>query len=266
VVASTNVWGNIAETVGGTQAQVTSLISSPDQDPHSFTASARDELAVTKADVVIENGGGYDDFMDALTSAGDAHPTVINAVDVSARRSHSGSGFNEHVWYDLPTAERMARRMATAFARADPRLGTEYHRNAAAFTDDVDRLIHREALLKERLGGVAVAVTEPVPGYMLDAIGADNLTPAQFSAAVEEDGDVSVSTLDQTLSLLTDHRVAALVYNTQTSDPLTERVKAAAADAGVPVVAVTETLPSGMGYVTWMSDNLDHLVSALSSS
>jgi zinc/manganese transport system substrate-binding protein len=112
---------------------------------------------------------------------------------------------------------------------------------------------------------VGVAITEPVPLYMLDAIGVVNETPAAFSAAVEQGGEVSVSTLDRTLALLSGHQVAALVYNEQTTDPLTERVKSAAGEAGVPVVAVTETLPDSLHYATWMAANLDRLDTALSS-
>jgi zinc/manganese transport system substrate-binding protein len=244
---------------------VTSLLSSPAQDPHEYIASARDELAVSKADVVIENGGGYDDFVDRLIEAGDARPAVINAVDVSGLSSPDGRELNEHVWYDLPTAQRVARRMAAAFGEADPARAAEYHRNAASFDSSVERLVHREAILERRYDGVRVATTEPVAGHMLAAIGAIDETPAQFSAAVEEGNDVSVAALDDTLTLLSDHRVAALVYNAQTSDPLTDRAKAAAVDSGVPVVAVSETLPTTDSYVSWMAENLDHLETALSN-
>jgi zinc/manganese transport system substrate-binding protein len=266
VVASTDVWGDIAATVGGRRVSVTSLVTSPDQDPHSYTASARDELAVSKADVVVENGGGYDDFMRQLAAAVKADPTVVDAVDVSGLTSQrGGSEPNEHVWYDLPAAERVARAMATAFGKVDPAHAASYASNARSFDSAVDRLIRREAVLARELGGVGVAVTEPVPLYMLDAIGVRNETPAAFSRAVEEGGDVSVATLDTTLGLLTGHRVAALVVNEQTTDPFTERLKAAAAAAGVPVVGVTETLPDDLHYLAWMARNLDHLDTALSA-
>jgi zinc/manganese transport system substrate-binding protein len=264
VVASTDVWGDIAATVGGPKVQVTSLVTSPDQDPHTFTASARDELAVSKADVVIENGGGYDDFMSSLLSALSSEPTVIDAVDVSGHGADGGE-LNEHVWYDLSTAEKVAHAMADAFGAVDHAHASYYAANARTFGSRVDRLIHRETILERRLGGVGVAITEPVPLYMLDAIGLVDETPAAFSAAVEEGGEVSVSTLDTTLALLSGHQVAALVYNEQTTDPLTERVKSAAGEAGVPVVAVTETLPDSLHYATWMAANLDRLDIALSS-
>jgi zinc/manganese transport system substrate-binding protein len=263
VVASTDVWGDIAATVGGQKVFVTSLVRSPDQDPHNYTASARDELAVSKADVVVENGGGYDDFMRQLVAAAKADPAVIDAVAVSGLTGPDGVP-NEHVWYDLDAAEKVARSMAAAFEKVDPAHAAYYASNARSFDSAVDRLIRREADLKRTVRGVGVAVTEPVPVYMLDAIGVADETPAAFSRAVEEGGDVSVATLDTTLGLLTGHRVAALVVNEQTTDPFTERVRAAATSAGVPVVGVTETLPADVHYAAWMAHNLDHLDTALS--
>jgi zinc/manganese transport system substrate-binding protein len=264
-VASTDVWGDIAATVGGPDVQVTSFIDSSGQDPHSFTPSARDELAVSKADVVIENGGGYDDFMHQLLDAGHGDPTVLDAVEISGLGHPSSAAANEHVWYDLPTAVKVASRMASAFAAADPSHRAVYRRNATRFDSAVDTLIKREATMKRRFEGTRIAVTEPVPLYMTEAIGAVNETPEQFSAAVEGGGDVSVSGLDQMLTLLKDHTVAALVYNDQTSGALTGQVESAAEDAGVPVVAVAETLPDHAHYVSWMAGNLDHLDTALST-
>jgi zinc/manganese transport system substrate-binding protein len=158
----------------------------------------------------------------------------------------------------------MARRMAAAFGEADPARASEYHRNAARFESSVEPLVDREAIFKRRHDGVPVAMTEPVAGYMLDAIGAIDEAPAQFSAAVEEGNDISVAALDDMLRLLSDHQVVALVYNAQTSDPLTERAKTAALESEVPVVAVSETLPDRTQYATWMADNLAHLEIALS--
>lgn len=265
VVSSTNVWGDIAATVGGTHVQVTSFISSPAQDPHSFESNSRSVLAVAQADVVIENGGGYDDFMGRLLDASKASPTVLDAVAISGVSAADGDTVNEHVWYDLPTVEKVSARIAAAFVKADPGHAGDYRNNVRVFTDSLDALIAREATMRRSLAGVGVGVTEPVPLSMLEAIGADNVTPEQFSAAVEEGNDVAVSVLNETLTLYSDHRVAALVYNEQTSGPVTEQVKQAAVDAGIPVVPVTETLPDGVHYLTWMGENLDALDKALST-
>lgn len=83
VVASTNVYGQLAAQVGGDRVSVTSIITSDSQDPHSYEATARDQLAVDRAQLVIENGGGYDHFMDVLLEGAGGDPEVITAVEFS---------------------------------------------------------------------------------------------------------------------------------------------------------------------------------------
>jgi zinc/manganese transport system substrate-binding protein len=266
VVASTNVYANVADAVGGDLVQASSFISSPDQDPHSYEASTRNIVTVSEADVVIENGGGYDDFMDQLLDGATGDPTVLNVVDISGHTAPAGGELNEHVWYDFATMQKLATSLAAALGDTDPAHASRYRHNAEAFNADVQQLIDRESALEHAVHGKPVGITEPVPGYLLDALGLENLTPAAFSEAVEEGEDVSVSVLDQALSLYSDHQVDALVYNEQTSGPITDQVKQQAEDAGIPVVPVTETLPDGEDYVTWMKSNLDRLRQALTAS
>ncbi|MCW2676802.1 MAG: ABC-type metal ion transport system [Modestobacter sp.] len=268
VVASTNVYGGIASAVGGPGVEVTSIIDDPSADPHSFEANARTQLAVSKADVVVENGGGYDDFLDTLISSTGTDATVVNAVDVSGRSAAAeaaGEQLNEHVWYDFPTVEKVAGAIAAALGKADPGGAGGYSANAAAFTRRIDGLIAAEEQARPATQGVGVVVTEPVPGYLLDALGAVDRTPREFSAAIEEGGDVSPSVLRQTLDLFSSGQVSALVYNEQTTGPQTDQVVDAAKRAGVAVVPVAETLPAGEDYVAWMQRNLDAVVAALST-
>jgi zinc/manganese transport system substrate-binding protein len=266
VVASTNVYADIATVVGGNLVQASSFISSPDQDPHSYEANTRNIVTVSNADVVIENGGGYDDFMDQLLDGASGDPIVLDVVDISGHAAPAGGELNEHVWYDFPTIQKLATQLADALGQADSEHASTYRDNAETFNADVQKLIDRESALARTVGGDPVGITEPVPGYLLDALGLENLTPGAFSEAIEEGEDVSVSVLDQTLSLYSDHQVDALVYNEQTSGPITEQVKQEAEDAGIPVVPVTETLPDGETYVTWMKSNLDRLRQALTAS
>jgi len=264
VVASTNVWGDLAATVGGDQVDVTSLISSPDADPHEYEASTRNQLALSKAAIVIENGGGYDDFIDRmLTTAKNTSATVINAVDISGYTAADGEELNEHVWYDFPTVKKVVDAIAEALGTADAAHQDTYTANAQALHTKLDELVQTEADLKASDNGKSVAITEPVPLYMLDAIGLVNKTPEEFSEAIEEGDDVPAAVLNDTLTLFTDKSVDLLAYNEQTTGPQTDAVLKAAQDNGVPVVGVTETLPEGKDYVTWMSDNLSAIGDAL---
>jgi zinc/manganese transport system substrate-binding protein len=264
VVASIDVYGDLAGTIGGDRVRVTSVIDDPSADPHSYEASVRTQLAVSQADLVIENGGGYDDFMQTLLSATDATATVLNAVD-AAGLDAGAAGFNEHVWYDLPAMSALAGQVADALSRVDPAGADTYAANAAQLERGIEALVAREESARATTQGAGVATTEPVPGHLLDALGAENRTPAEFSAAVESGGDVAPEVLQQTLALFSSGSVRALVYNEQTSGPDTERVLHAAEVAGVAVVPVTETLPEGEHYLSWMGANLDAVVAALSA-
>jgi zinc/manganese transport system substrate-binding protein len=264
VVASTNVYGDLARAVGGDRVQVTSVIDDPSADPHSYEASVRTQLAVSEADLVIDNGGGYDDFMATLLSATDADPTLLTAVEV-AGLDPDAEGFNEHVWYDLPAMSELAGRIADALGAVDPDGAEGYAANATALQDGIAGLVAREEQARAATDGAGVAVTEPVPGYLLDALGTRDRTPAEFSEAIEEGSDVSPATLRDTLDLFATGQVEALVYNAQTSGPETEQVLDAARAAGTAVVPVTETLPDGEDYLSWMGGNLDAVVAALSA-
>jgi zinc/manganese transport system substrate-binding protein len=266
VVASTNVWADVAEQVAGDRAghevTVKAIIADAAADPHSYEVSTRDELAIKRADVIIQNGGGYDPFVATMRSAADAKGTVLDAVRVSGHEKVDGE-LNEHVWYDFPAVAKVAGRLAELLAAKDPAGARTFRANARAFGAKLRGLEAREAAVKARFHGTGVAITEPVPAYLLDACGLVDRTPPAFSKAVEDEQDVSVRVVRQTHALFEEHQVRLLVYNAQTSGPQTEKVEQAAKDNAIAVVPVTETLPTGKDYLTWMSDTLTALNSAL---
>ncbi|MER6526232.1 zinc ABC transporter substrate-binding protein [Streptomyces sp. NPDC001508] len=263
VIASTNVWGDVVEQIGGDHVDVTSIISDPDQDPHSFEADTQNQLALSKAKIVVENGGGYDDFVDRMLKSSNSSAEVINAVKVSGKTAPKGGELNEHVWYDFPTVATIADSIATALGKADPADAAVFTKNAETFKTKLTPLESKEAQIKKEHGGEGIGITEPVPLYMTEASGLVNKTPAEFSEAIEEGSDVSAKVLQETLALYTGKQVKALVYNAQTSGPQTEKVENAAKTAGIAVVPVTETLPKGKDYLGWMTANVDALASAL---
>ncbi|MGW0465113.1 metal ABC transporter solute-binding protein, Zn/Mn family [Streptomyces sp. NPDC003027] len=264
VVASTNVYGDVVRQIGGDKVRIVSIISDPAQDPHSYEASTRNQLELAEAEVVVENGGGYDDFVGRmLRGSGNSSAQVVNAVQVSGKSPDAAGEFNEHVWYDLPTMVRLGDRIADALAKAAPADGAAFRKNAQLFEEKITALQERTHRINARHAGTAVAVTEPVPLYLTEACGLVNKTPADFSEAIEEGDEVSPRSLRATIALLTGERVQALVSNEQTAGPQTEKVEKAAADNGVPVVPVTETLPEGQDYIGWMASNVDALARAL---
>lgn len=263
VVASTNAWGDVAATIGGDRVQVTSFINSPSQDPHEYEPSVRNQLAVKNSGVVIENGGGYDDFMTKMVDSVGEPNTVLNAVEISGKTAPAGGDLNEHVWYDFPTVLKVAGAIKNKLASLDPQHANTFETNLSKFTAQIKTLQEQADAVKAKHAGAPVAITEPVPGYLLEACGLVNKTPEEFSAAIEEGNDVSVGLLNQTLKLFTGHQVDALVYNEQTTGPITQKVLDTAKDSNVPVVPVTETMPPGATYVSWMKNQLTALSDAL---
>jgi len=291
IVASTNVYGSIAEAIGGDLVTVTSIITSAAQDPHSYEASAQDQLALSKTDLVIENGGGYDPFIDTLLSASSSEAPVVNASEASGllegdahehdddastsstdsaaeeEEGHEGhdhiEGFNEHVWYSFHGVEHVAEEIAHQLSELDADNAATYEANFTAFTGEIEALEARAEALHADTEGMGAAITEPVPLYLLEAAGFTNRTPEEFSEAIEEGTDVAPAVLAQTLALFGSGSVSLLAYNSQTASNETEEVRAAAEENGVAVVEFTETMPDGADYVSWMTDNLSAISAAV---
>jgi zinc/manganese transport system substrate-binding protein len=270
VVTSTNVYGDIvtqlAAGLAANRLAVSSVISDPAADPHSYEASTRTELALSHADVIIENGGGYDDFIDTMRHAVGHRATLINVVKLSGRHASGNTELNEHVWYDLPTVAKLVDRVVAVLSEKDARDAATFQANAARFRTKLEGLQRTEATVKAQHAGEGVAITEPVPLYLLEACGLVNRTPAQFSRAIENGTDAAPRALRQTLALFKHRQVRLLAYNEQTSSPLTAAVLAAAKAHHVPVVPVTETLPEHLTYLAWMGGVLNAVRAALTSS
>ncbi|RWZ51103.1 metal ABC transporter substrate-binding protein [Labedella phragmitis] len=296
IVASTNVYGDIAATIGGDVVEVTSIIDSGAKDPHSYEATAQDQLAVSNAALVIENGGGYDPFVDTLVDAAGAEDLVVlNASELSglipgeestahaddehaegeghAEDEHAEGeehaehdhieGFNEHVWYSIDAMDALAHEIAHELGEIDPGNAETFEANYEAFAEDLGTVTAAADAVAAEHDGDGVAITEPVPLYLLESAGFVNVTPDAFSEAIEEGTDVSPAVLAETLDLFESGEVALLAYNAQTTGPETERVLEAAEGASVPVVDFTETLPEGDDYVGWMTANLEAVTDAI---
>ena len=262
--------------------RVESIITRTSQDPHSYEATTQDKLAVSKAELLVENGGGYDGFIHKLADdTGLDHGRVLNAVELSGLapeetagasasasasadgHGHENAGFNEHVWYSLPAMARLADAVAAKLGELEPSSAETFRSNAAAFKDSLGGLEAKLAGIKASAGAAPVAVTEPVPLYLLDAAGLDNQTPDEYTAAIEEDTDVPPAVLKATTDLMKSGSIRLLAYNQQTEGPQTVDVKDAATAAGVPVVNFSETLPEGKSYLQWMTENVDNIGKAL---
>ena len=264
VVASTNVYGDIAQAIGGEYVSVHSIIAKASADPHGCEANAQDKLAVSKAQIGIENGGGYDDFFAQLAKGQLDSGEIVNVSELSGL--DTGADFNEHLWYSEPTMIKLADDLAARFSAALPAQAEIFTTQADDFKAGLKEVADGLAQVKTTFGGESVAITEPVPLYLLEQAGLTNKTPHEFTDAVESGNDVPAATLVEMKTLLSSGTVALLAYNEQAASPQTEQVNAEAVAAGVPVVDFNETLPEGSTYLQWMLANVNHLEQGLKAA
>ena len=261
VVAAENVYGNIASQIGGPHVSVTSLLTSPTADPHLFEPSTSSGLAVADAKVVLQNGLGYDAFMTRLENAAPSKDRVV--VTMADVLGVHGTDANPHLWYAVPKLDRIATAIAAAFSRADPSHGVAYGRGLHRFERSLEPLQREVATIRTRFHDTPVAYTEPVPGYLVSAAGLRNLAPDSFTRPLEEGTEPSASAVAAMSQLVAQHRIRVLLYNAQAVSPLTTRLRAAAQNAGIPVVPVTETLPPHLTFQQWQLDQARALAAAL---
>ncbi|MGH3752301.1 MAG: metal ABC transporter solute-binding protein, Zn/Mn family [Pseudonocardiaceae bacterium] len=265
VVASTDVWGSVARAVAGDAADVKSIIDDPSADPHAYESTPSDAAEVANADLVVFNGGGYDEFLPKILESVRNKPT-IEAFALERRIPADGAQPNEHVWYDLPVVQSVAQQVAEQLGQLDPGQAPQFTARAQAFRTELDGLAGTLSRIAGAHGGQRVAMTEPVAQYLITAAGLTDATPAEFLEAVEEEKDPPAAAVAATTDLLTQRQVRALVYNPQAETPVTSQIRAAAETARIPVVTMTETLPENTDYRGWMSGQIDALAAAIQGS
>jgi len=268
IVASTNVWGDIAKSIGGDRVQVVSIIENFAQDPHSYEASARDQLAVNDADLIVANGGGYDFFIEDLAKASGNKEIIFAYLPEELAKedgdhNHDHSDGNEHVWYDFHVAEDFASRFAAALAALDADYSSEYSDNLIDFQGGIEILEDRIAAVSGKYSGASFVASEPVANYLLLELGLKDLTPKSFSQAIEEELDVSPKDLLAIQNLLKTKKVDVFVVNPQTGSVQIEGLVSLAKQNGIAIVELSELLPSASRYFDWMDLNIANLEVAL---
>jgi zinc/manganese transport system substrate-binding protein len=260
VVASTNVWGDVVARIAGPDVEVRSILSDPTADPHSYESTPADAAEISGADLVVYNGGGYDEWM---TRVLDADPAVRDrSVEAFGLRGDQADD-NEHVWFDPVAVKGVIAQVTERLAAVEPAQADALRGRAAAFAGEVDGLAGRLAAIGQARPGTRVVSTEPVAHYLLATAGVGDVTPPAFVEAVEEESDPPVAALTTTRDLLTARQAAALVVNPQTETPVVDQVRAAAGQAGLPVVDVGETLPPNATWTSWVGGLRDALAQAL---
>jgi zinc/manganese transport system substrate-binding protein len=261
-VGAENEYANVIGQIGGEYVKVTAVESNPNTDPHSFEASPSVARAVSAAQVVVQNGLGYDTYMDNIEAASPSSARKV--IEVQKLLGLPDSTANPHLWYEPATMPAVAKALVSALSSIEPSHRAYFQANATRFDDSLKPWYAALKAFATRYPKTPVATTEPVGNYMLEAAGTVNLTPFPLQADIMNGVDPAPQAVTLQDSLFSKHRVKAFVYNQQVTDSLTASFLADAKKYGIPVVGVYETMPTpGYDYQSWMLAEVNALRKAV---
>jgi zinc/manganese transport system substrate-binding protein len=261
IVAAENFYGDLARQIGGSHVAVTSILSNPDDDPHLFETSPSTARTIADAKIIIYNGADYDPWMDKLLSASTKPDrTTIVAADLIGKKS----GDNPHLWYNPATLPAIAKALTADLSKRDPANAAHYEANLKKFQSSLDVIDKEIADVKKTYAGTEVTATEPVFGYMAEALGLKMLN-YDFQVALMNDAEPSATQVAAFENSLKDGTAKILFYNSQVTDEATTRLLDIAKQNKVTVIGVTETEPAGRTIQTWFGGQLDAVQKALAA-
>ena len=261
-IGAENEYADVIAQVGGKYVRASSIMSNPNTDPHTFEASPAVAREISAADLIVQNGVGYDDWATTIENA--APSTARKVINVQQLLGLPNSTPNPHLWYKPTTMPAVANAIAADLVQIDPAHASYYKANAAAFIASLTAWTKAIATFAAAHPDTPVATTEPVADYMLQAAGADIMTPWTFQADIMNGTDPSPQDTAIEKSLFTQHKVKVFLYNQQVTDALTESFISLAQANGIPVVGVYETMPTpGFDYQSWMLAEVNALSKAV---
>ena len=261
-IGAENEYANVLGQIGGQYVSVSSILNNPNTDPHTYEASPSVAEEVSAAQLIIQNGLGYDDFMKSIESGS---PNSGRKVIVVQQLLGLPDGTpNPHLWYSPTTMPKVAQAIATDLAALQPGHASYFQAQLAKFTTSMQPWLDAIASFKATYPGTPVATTEPVADYMLEAMGTDNLTPFAFQADIMNGVDPAPQDISLENGFFSNHAVKVFCYNQQVVDTLTTSIRLNAVKAGVPIVGVYETMPTpGYTYQSWMLAELQAIQKAV---
>ncbi|MDH2904699.1 MAG: zinc ABC transporter substrate-binding protein [Actinomycetota bacterium] len=260
VVGAEVQYGDVLAQIGGPYVQVTSVMNNPNTDPHNFEASPRVAQTIASAKLIVQNGAGYDSFMNQLEAASANSSRVVLTV---ASLRHESTAANPHFWYSPSTMPMLAHLIADRLATIAPSHAAYFRARDTAFQTSWHSVTSALAAANRVVAHRAVATTEPVGDYLISAMGLNNLTPFRFQADVMNGIDPSPVDIVTQQNLLNRHLVGALCFNAQVSSPVTSALRALAVKDKVPLVAIYETMPAGQHVQGWMLEEINAIEAAL---
>lgn len=260
-VGAENEYANVIQQVGGAYVHAVGIMTNPNIDPHTFEASPVDAQLVGEARLIVQNGLGYDTFMNRLEKASPNPKRVV--ITASVVMGMSTPTKNPHIFYQPGAMAKVAARIAATLTRMQPGHRQYFRDHLRAFDRALRPWNQAIRKLRQAYRNATVAVTEPVADYLLNAAGLRTLTPWAFQAAVMNGTDPSPQAAQAERNLLFEHKVRVFVYNQQAVDSTTQTLLNLAKRERIPVVGVYETMPPKHSYQTWMLDETLNLYRAL---
>jgi zinc/manganese transport system substrate-binding protein len=263
-IGAESEYANVIAQIGGRFVSVDAVMSNPNTDPHTFEASTSVAQEIASAQLVVQNGVGYDTFMNQLESSTPSSSRRV--IDVQRLLGLSINAKNPHLWYDPKTMPAVATLAAHDLSKLAPKHAVYFAHRLKVFLSSLQPVAMAITTFKARFAGVKVATTEPVADYLLSALGLHNVTPFRFQADIMNGVDPSPEDIAFQQKLFTSHRAKVFIYNEQVSSTVTVAMRSLAQSSHVPVVAVYETMPApGFDYQTWMLAEIAALTKALTS-
>ncbi len=263
-IGAENEYANVLGQIGGKYVHVSSILNNPNTDPHTFESSPSVAQEVSAAQLIVQNGVGYDTFMNKIESASPSSSRkVIVVQDVLGLPTNTP---NPHLWYDPKTMPAVAAVMATDLSSLQPSHAAYFQANLTKFNTSLQPWLAAIASFKAQYAGTAAATTEPVADYLLTAMGINNLTPFAFQANIMNGVDPTPQDITLENGFFTQHQVKVFCYNQQVVDSLTTSIRQNAQQNNVPVVGVYETMPTpGYNYQTWMLAEVNAIEKAITT-
>jgi len=250
-IGAESEYADVMSQIGGQYVHVSSILNNPNTDPHTFESSPSVAKEVSGAELIVQNGLGYDDFMDKIESA--SPKAARKVIDVQHLLGLPDGTPNPHLWYDPKTMPAVASAVAADLSALEPADGGYFSANVQKFDASLTPWVNAIAAFKAQYGGTPVATTEPVADYLLEAMGTNNLTPFGFQADIMNGTDPTPQDISLEHGFFSKHEVKVFCYNQQVVDDLTASIRQDAMKYGVPVVGVYETMPTpGYDYQSWM--------------
>jgi zinc/manganese transport system substrate-binding protein len=260
VLAVENFYANLVNQIGGQCVTTTTILSDPDADPHEYQPSANDARSYSVAQLVVEDGLGYDDFSDKIIATLPTRPGLVKAGDVLGLQV----GANPHVWYSAGYVDQIRGAILSNLTQLAPGASSYFDAQSAAL--DQEFTVYRNLInqIASQFGGTQVGATESIFVDMAYTTGLSLISPAEFMNAVAEGNDPTARDVATFQNQIQNHQIKVLVYNTQTVTPLTEQLKALAQQNNIPIVGVSETMPLGaQTFQGWHATELKLLLQAL---